>query len=127
MRCYRIFNLTVAVLAVYFMLLPVISPVLEDVLPDLWRCRYRASTGRDCPFCGVTTDMETLFTSGVYPESVRNPLTLPLLTIILLEFIFRIGTIAFNRESMIWIKFDIAAHSLLLLLFVFLFFDELAF
>lgn len=125
MRSYRVFNLTAAGLAIYFLLLPVISPVMEDLLPDLWRCRYRASTGRDCPFCGVTRDMATLFTRGVTAEDVRNPLSLPLLTMILLEFVFRIGTLVFIRESRIWIGFDIAVHSVLLLLFLLLFLGDL--
>jgi len=127
LRSYRVFNLTAAGLALYFLLLPVISPVMEDLMPGLWHCRYRASTGRDCPFCGVTGDMATLFTGGVAAEGIRNPLSLPLLTMILLEFAFRIGTLAFVRESRIWIGFDIAVHSVFLLLFLLFFLDELVF
>ena len=124
MRSYRVFNLTAAGLAIYFLLLPLISPVMEDLLPDLWRCRHRASTGRDCPICGVTGDMTTLFTRGATAAGIRNPLSLPLMTLILLEFVFRIGTLVFIRESRIWIGFDIVVHSVLLLLFLLLFLDE---
>jgi len=127
LRSYRVFNLTAAGLAIYFLLLPVISPVMEDLLPDLWRCRYRESTGRDCPFCGVTSDIATLFTRGVTAPGILNPLSLPLLTMILLEFVFRIGTLVFVRESRIWIGFDIAVHSVFLLLFLIFFLDELVF
>ncbi len=64
MRAYRTVNLVILCLLLYALVFSLISPFMEELLPDLWQCQYRAITGRPCPFCGLTGDMRNYLLTG---------------------------------------------------------------
>ncbi len=79
MRAYRTVNMVILGLLLYALVFSLISPFMEELFPGLWRCHYRAITGRPCPFCGLTGDMrsylltrqETSFANPLFPELVK--------------------------------------------------------
>lgn len=108
---YRTVNLVILGLLLYAALFPLISPVMERLVPGIWRCQYRALTGRPCFFCGLTADMNN-FLAGrqAVPANRLFPL---LIRIYGIELLLRISLTA------LWIKYrwkklpvlDIAIHS----------------
>lgn len=73
-RDYRIVNGVLAGWLVFPFFLPWISIPMGRYFPRVWRCSYRAMTGENCPFCGLTRDLRTLFSGGLlYSAPVRIP------------------------------------------------------
>jgi len=67
---YSIINIVIICFMVYLFTLPVLSPVMEKILPDLWQCQYLRITGQECPFCGLTRDFRNImYLSGVAPHN----------------------------------------------------------
>ncbi len=108
---YRTVNLVILGLLLYAALFPVISPVMEKLMPGIWRCQYRALTGRPCLFCGLTEDMSNFLAQRqATPANRLFPL---LIRIYGIELILRILFTA------LWIKhrweklpvLDIVLHS----------------
>ena len=56
----------------YVLLLPFISPVMENLFPVLWQCQYKRITGQQCPFCGITRDIEAFYSTGKLGELNRD-------------------------------------------------------
>jgi len=52
----------------YILLLPLISPIMGNLFPVLWQCQYKRITGRECPFCGITRDGGTFYSTGQFGE-----------------------------------------------------------
>lgn len=78
MGAYRTLNLVLLGLLLYALAFPLISPAMERAFPSLWRCHWKAATGEECPFCGLTRGAgEFLESGGIPPEG--NPLLRPLI------------------------------------------------
>ena len=71
MSAYSVVSLTSLFLCLYCLLLPLISPLMDQLCPDLWQCAYLNVTGRPCPLCGVTRDFDDLL-SGSFTALKRN-------------------------------------------------------
>lgn len=93
-RNYRIYNWVFLGIIIYFICLPIITPVMVRILPGLWICPYEKYTGKPCPFCGITTDLYRLLR---HPDMLgdignfKNPVSLIALVIGFLEFQYRIA------------------------------------
>lgn len=61
MKIYRTISIIILVLCIYGFLLPLISPVMEKLLPGIWICPFLRIVGRDCPFCGITRGVSSIF------------------------------------------------------------------
>jgi len=111
MGTYRTVNLVLLGLLLYSVLFPLISPCMERVFPSVWRCHYRAVTGRRCFFCGLTGDLEAFLrgegTDGA--ENVHFPLLLKLLAVELpVRILFTV--LSFRRVGSILYRLDAAVH-----------------
>lgn len=66
---------------------------MVKIIPDIWICPYQKYTGRDCPFCGVTTDLYRLFRNPKMLGNIRNyknPVSLVALVLGFMELQYRI-------------------------------------
>jgi len=46
-------HITLLGLLIFLCLVPLASPYIQTLIPDLWQCPYQRITGTDCPFCGT--------------------------------------------------------------------------
>lgn len=113
MSPYRIFNWTVLGLVCYMAALPVVGRVMRFLLPQFWKCTYKAMTGNPCPFCGTTGDL-TRFWQGNF--EFRNPATPFLIAFLAAELIWRIALLCRRSHAPILIKYDFLLHAFLLVL-----------
>lgn len=107
MRAYRIVNLVMLGLILYALVFTIVSPFMEKLLPSLWRCNYRAITGKPCPFCGLTGDMGSFLASGCRSGSYENG-SFPLLLRIyfgclVLRVFFSAASFRWNSRQLPWI------------------------
>lgn len=58
---YKIISFVVLALCGYAFLLPVISPLLEKIIPSIWMCPFLRITGSECPFCGITRGVSEIY------------------------------------------------------------------
>jgi len=67
---YSIINIVLTGLIIYLLLLPLISPFMDKIFPDIWQCQYLRITGKECPFCGLTRDFrDIIHLSGRTPHN----------------------------------------------------------
>lgn len=64
-RIYRIISAVVLGMCIYALLLPVISPFMNRLFPDVWTCPFLKLTGHECPFCGTTRDMHSIYKMNI--------------------------------------------------------------
>jgi len=57
---------------IYILLLPFISPMMGNMFPALWQCQYKRIIGHECPFCGITRDIDTFYSTGKFGELNRG-------------------------------------------------------
>lgn|GEM_PF-1235811 len=89
MGAYRIANLVILGFLLYALLFPLLSPVMERLFPDIWRCQYKALTGKPCIFCGLTSDMNHIL-RGDAGDGFHNR-SFPLFTgLYLAEWVIRV-------------------------------------
>ncbi|WP_304944335.1 DUF2752 domain-containing protein [Vallitalea guaymasensis] len=120
---FIIYNWVFLGILVYFICLPLITPIMVKIMPDLWICPYQKYTGKECPFCGVTTDLYRLFRNPQMLGNIKNfknPVSLIALVLGLLEFQYRIIILItvqkIKRIKGIFIT-DIIIHILLISMF----------
>ncbi len=56
--------LTAAGWCIYILLLPFISSIMVKLFPAIWQCQYKRITGQQCPFCGITRDIGSFYSTG---------------------------------------------------------------
>ncbi|PIE51521.1 hypothetical protein CSA37_10965 [Candidatus Fermentibacteria bacterium] len=104
-------NLVILGFLLWVMVFPVISPFMEELMPEIWQCSYRSLTGNPCPFCGLTGDMRK-YISGVEfePECPLFPL---LFTALIAEIPVRLffTVLSLKNRSKKLVLWDIALHS----------------
>lgn len=111
MKAYRTVNLVILGLLLYTLLFTMISPVMEELLPGVWRCQYKAMSGKPCPFCGLTGDMrsylltgdQTAFANPLFPELVRL-----YFGILMARTVFTAASFRYGNRYLPWI--DGAVH-----------------
>ena len=62
---YRTVSIVILAVCIYFFLLPVISPFMERMLPEIWTCPFLRITGNPCPFCGITRGMGSIYSLDI--------------------------------------------------------------
>jgi hypothetical protein len=111
MKAYRIMNLVILALLLYALIFPLISPLMERLFPSLWRCSYKALSGKPCSFCGLTEDMNQ-FLQGEERNGWNNRNFPLFVTLYFAEWAIRIPlTLASGRVSgRILPVFDLTLH-----------------
>ena len=117
-KIYKIVSIVVLGLCAYGFLLPVISPILSKMLPQLWTCPFLRITGHECPFCGITRGVTDLYLLNFNGASVVSMIAF---MIILIESAFRIMvllTVSVLKEKTIFkmITVDVVFHTILVVL-----------
>jgi len=86
---YKIINGVIIAYLVIMLLLPLFRIFLSSPLNNYWQCSYKAITGENCPFCGITRDIESIviyiFSFGKNSLNILNNITIPLLSLIAIE------------------------------------------
>lgn len=99
MNAYRTFNLVVLGFLLYALLFPLISPLMEKLLPNVWRCYYKDITGNPCPFCGLTSDMSSFLHRNRAQINGWNNSHFPIfLTAYTVEWAIRIPMLLISRR-----------------------------
>ncbi len=116
-RNYRIFSIIMLAACAYFFALPLISPLMEKIAPEIWTCPFLKATGRPCPLCGITRDIDNLYALEI---SAAGMTTLVLFMLGIVETAARVIIITFisglSRKTVINIvKIDVIYHTLLVI------------
>ncbi len=113
---YKIMNILMLCLCIYAFFLPIISKILEKILPGLTRCPFLMITGKPCPLCGGTRFIEGL--PNVFKDItyIFNFFGIVII-IILIEFIFRIINLCKKEHSDKLMNIDIIIHIILVCTF----------
>lgn len=107
---YKIVCITILLLFLYLLSLPLISPFMSRILPDIWQCAYHAGTGKPCPFCGITRDISNLL-MGNTENADRNLLSIYCLFLIFFEISFRSIILIFKKFKNVYLIYsDIVIH-----------------
>ncbi|MCK5758213.1 MAG: DUF2752 domain-containing protein [Clostridiales bacterium] len=117
-KTYKIISIVVLGLCIYGFLLPVISPIMSKMLPQLWTCPFLRITGHECPFCGITRGVTDLYTLNFDGASIISMITF---MAILIESAFRtmvLLTVSVLKEKTIFkmIAIDVVFHTILVVL-----------
>lgn len=57
---YIAINITFIFMALYFINLPMISSIITTYTPIEVTCPFNELTGDDCPYCGITSEIDVL-------------------------------------------------------------------
>lgn len=116
MKFYRVTSIIMLGLCIYGFLLPVISPVMEKLLPGIWMCPFLRIVGQDCPFCGITRGI-----SSIYRLQLENAsfISMFVFLLALIEAAYRTFIVLFVKEIKqksvnLLITADIVWHILML-------------
>ena len=114
---YRTVSIVILAVCIYFFLLPVISPLMERLLPKIWTCPFLRITGNPCPFCGITRGMGSIYSLDIGSASTT---ALMAALIAVSETAFRILIVTFagsmkGRTIENIIMIDIICHLLLVI------------
>ncbi len=116
MRTYRIFNLTITGLLLYVLVFSLVSPLVTRYFPNLPVCYYKEFTGNDCPFCGLTRDLNCILTGNAEQDRINTRLQL-FLAVYAMEWVIRITMLLLTRRFSLRGKtlpiIDIAIHCIL--------------
>ena len=97
MRTYRIFNLTIIGLLLYVLVFSIVSPVLTEYFPNLPVCYYKEFTGSNCPFCGLTRDLNCILTGNTEQDRINTRLQL-FLAVYAMEWVIRVTILLLSRR-----------------------------
>jgi hypothetical protein len=75
---------------------------------NFWQCPYKHHTGRDCPFCGLTRDLEEF--ASMRWSHIRNRNGVFFMIGFVLELGWRIALIRLRTPSVLVWRVDILAH-----------------
>lgn len=117
-KVYKVISIVVLGLCLYGFLLPVISPIISKILPQLWTCPFLRITGHKCPFCGITRGITDLYTLNFDSVSVVSMVAF---MVILIESAYRtmvLLTLSVLKEKTIFklITIDVVLHTILVVL-----------
>lgn len=109
---YRVLNLTIVGFIAYMLSLPFLAGTALAESP-YWQCAYKQHTGRPCPYCGLTRDLDALF-HGKWGDTL-NPFAGILGLIVFTEFLWRVWLLTpwgRNRLNVRTARRDLAVHLL---------------
>ena len=114
-RIYQIVSIIVLALCIYALILPFIAPVMERVAPRLWTCPFLRMTGRECPFCGITTGARAIFRFDLSGAGMSS---LVVFLVVIIETAYRLMVILsiknLKHKTVVRIIIaDVSAHTLL--------------
>ncbi len=116
MRTYRIFNLTIIGLLLYVLVFSLVSPVVTRYFPNLPVCYHKELTGNNCPFCGLTRDLNCILTGNAEQDRINSRLQV-FLAVYALEWVIRITILLATRRFSLAGKtlpvIDISIHCIL--------------
>jgi hypothetical protein len=117
-KVYKIISIIILGFCIYGFLLPLISPVMEKILPNLWVCPFLRITGTECPFCGITRGVSELYRLNF--DSIST-VSLIVFLVVLIETAFRtmiLLTVSSMKERTIKsiLAADAAYHTILTVL-----------
>ena len=52
-----IYNVTILAIIGFLFIVPLITPKMVEIAPNLMKCPYEEATGEPCVLCGMTTDV----------------------------------------------------------------------
>ncbi|MDX1357749.1 MAG: DUF2752 domain-containing protein [Clostridia bacterium] len=117
-KVYKIISIVILGLCIYGFLLPLISPVMEKLVPNIWICPFLRITGTECPFCGVTKGV-----SGIYRLDIDGASTVSLIIflVLIIETAFRTMIVLImpsmrERTLKSIVTADVTYHALLVVL-----------
>ena len=113
---YIYINITLLLLSIYVIFFPMISEIIQKIIPQFGKCPYLMITGKNCPLCGGTRYIKNL------PEALNdityllNPFGIIIIAV-MIEIIFRSINIIKCKNTKQkslekTIKFDIILHSI---------------
>lgn len=116
-RNYRIFSIIILAACTYFFALPLISPLMEKILPEIWTCPFLKATGRPCPLCGLTRDVGGIYRLETGGVELR---TLVIFMLVVVESAARIILVTFmsglKKETVARVvTIDAVYHTLLVI------------
>lgn len=106
---YIYINITFLILSIYVIFFPIISTLIQKIIPQFGICPYLAITGKQCPLCGWTRYIQNLPEVSRNITYLFNPFGI-IIIMILIEIIFRIINIILRQKSDKVIRFDIIIH-----------------
>ncbi len=112
---YKVISIVILGLCIYGFLLPLISPLMEKMLPHIWTCQFLRITGRPCPFCGITNGITNLYRMNFNGASI---LSMIVFFLVLVETAFRtmvILTVSGLKQKTVsrLVIVDVVYHTLL--------------
>ena len=106
---YKTMNIIALCLCIYIFCYPIISKIIESIIPGLTYCPFLAITGKPCPLCGGTR-----FVEGIpkHLNDIKYFLNFFgfLMLFISFEFIFRIITLFKKEITDKYMNLDILIH-----------------
>lgn len=88
-KTYKIICWVVLGIVVYFLLLPIISFYMSNVMPEIWKCAFKSITGKPCPYCSITTDFKTIFQEKSINFHFKNQISLFIFIFLIFQLIYR--------------------------------------
>ena len=115
---YIYINVTFFLLAIYIILFPLISKILEIINPNFIKCPYLTYTGKPCPLCGGTRYIQGLYHNIFNIKYYFHPFGIMMLFIIfeVILRLYNIITIKKEKSGKI-IKIDIIIHIIAIIMF----------
>lgn len=115
---YKIINITILIICIYFVFFPIIAKLLENISPTLTKCPYLIFKGKPCPLCGGTRyfrNITKVFSDINYIFNFFGIIAI----VLVLEIVFRVSNICRKTYSEKLVKFDIFLHIFLFLIYTF--------
>jgi len=117
-KIYRIISIVILGLCIYGFLLPLISPVMEKILPGIWVCPFLRIVGHDCPFCGITRGLSSIYHFEFEKASL---ISMFVFLLAIIEVAYRTIVVLIVKEikqktTNILISIDVLWHTLIVVL-----------
>ncbi len=116
---YMTLNILVLGMITYIAFYPLISSLIQKVIPQFGKCTYLATTGKPCPLCGGTRYFANIFEAFQHIDYLWHPFGF-MAIILFLEFIFRIKNIIDlkrEKDCTRTIKIDTVTSTLIVIAF----------
>ena len=113
---YKTLNVVFLLLAVYVILFPLITKIIQLAIPQFGICPYLSMTGKPCPLCGGTRYIANL------PQEISNPTYLlhpfgAMMIVIFIELIYRTIALIKKWNNYTLVKIDFIIHAIITTMF----------